>query len=139
MKQPLAVILEQASSIKDHAQKIQFLRNNSSKPMMIVLQYALHPAVKWLLPEGAPPYTPIKNWDDQEAHLFLEARKLYLFIEGGYPGNLTQQRRETMFIEILEGVHAKDAELLCEVKEKRLPYAGLNADIIREAFPGLIP
>lgn len=139
MQQSISSILQQASGKKNRQEKIEFLRQNSSKPLFIVLQYALHPDVKWLLPEGIPPYKPIANWEDQDSHLFQEARKLYLFIEGGYPGVLPQARREQMFVQILEGVHSADAELLCAIKEKKLPFAGLDAEIIREAFPGLIP
>lgn len=139
MKQSISSILKKASEISKRSDKIAFLQQNASKPMFIVLQYARHPDVKWLLPEGTPPYNPIAKWDDQEGHLYIEARKLYFFIKDGYPGNLTQTRREQMFIEILEGVDPKDAELLCAIKEKKLPYEGLDDNILREAFPGLIP
>lgn len=139
MKQPISKMLEQASNLRTKQQKIDFLRQNSSTPLLIILQYALHPVVKWLLPEGEIPYKPTKEWDDQEGHLYHEARKLYLFVEGGFPGKITQAKREELFIQLLESVDSRDATLLVAVKDKKLPYNGLNAEIIREAFPGLIP
>jgi hypothetical protein len=43
-----------------------------------------------------------------------------------------------MFIELLENVAPADAKLLCSIKEKKLPYKGITADIVKEAFPDLI-
>lgn len=139
MKQPLAALLDQASKLRKREDKIAFLRANSSKPMHITLQYALHPGVKWLLPEGEVPFKPAQKWDDQDSHFYLEARKLYLFIEGGYPGKMSQTRREELFIQMLEGIDARDAHLLVAIKDKKLPFEGLDYDIVKEAFPGLLP
>jgi hypothetical protein len=59
-----------------------------------------------------------------------------LFIEGGNP-NLNQIKRESLFISVLENVHPEDAKLLLSMKEKKLPYSGLNSKLILKAFPGL--
>jgi len=75
---------------------------------------------------------------DQHHRLFTEARKLYLFVEGGSP-NLKQLRRETLFVELLETVDPEDAKLLLAIKDKTLPYPGVTLDIVNQAFPGLIP
>lgn len=138
MKKPIAQILEQTSKLpkKD---RVEFLRQNASKPLMIILQYALHPAVKWLLPEGEVPFKPAKAWDDQDSHIYREALKLYYFIEGGFPGHLPAIKRQVMFISILESVHESDARLLIAAKDKKLPYPEITADLIREAFPGILP
>jgi hypothetical protein len=69
--------------------------------------------------------------------LFAEIRRLYLFLKGGNP-NLTKLRRETLFIELLESVHPSDAKILIAIKDKKLPYKGLTAKLVKEAFPGLI-
>jgi hypothetical protein len=39
----------------------------------------------------------------------------------------------------LESVARKDAELLIAVKDKKFPYKGITKEIVKEAFPGLIP
>lgn len=139
MKEPISVLLERVSNLRTKQQKVDELRAYSSTPLMIILQYAFHPSVKWLLPEGKVPYKPTKNWDDQEGHLYHEARKLYLFIEGGYPGNISQAKREELFVQLLESVDPRDAAFLVVIKDKKFPYDGLNAEIVREAFPGLLP
>mgnify|MGYP000237506748 CR=1 FL=1 len=47
--------------------------------------------------------------------------------------------KEALFIELLEAVDPDDAKLLLAIKDKTLPYSGLDTDIINRAFPGLIP
>ena len=63
---------------------------------------------------------------------------MYLFVEGGNP-SLKQLRRESLFVQLLETVSADDAKLLLAIKDKYLPYPGVTPDIIKEAFPGLLP
>jgi hypothetical protein len=70
--------------------------------------------------------------------LYAEVRKLYLFVKGGND-NLKPLRRETLFIQLLESLAPADADLLCAIKDKKMPYKGIDAKIIREAFPGLLP
>jgi hypothetical protein len=69
--------------------------------------------------------------------LYQEQRRLYLFIAGGHP-DLSQLRRETLFIQVLESIPPEEAELLLAVKDKKLPYKGITKEIVQEAFPGLL-
>ena len=82
-----------------------------------------------------PPYKPTELVD-QENVLIREARKLVYFVEG-FHHNLTPTKRELMFIELLEAVAPKDAELLCAIKEKKLPFKGIIAEHVTEALPGI--
>jgi hypothetical protein len=66
-----------------------------------------------------------------------ETRRLYLFLKGGNP-NITKLRREALYIELLESVHPEDAKMLIAAKSKKLPYKGINAKLVKEAFPGLL-
>jgi hypothetical protein len=133
----VAEFLENVSKLKTKAEKVEALRHNDSTVLRMVLQGAFDPNVKWLLPPGNPPYKP-NELTDQE-HMFIrEHRKIPYFIEGFYP-NLKQIKREAMFIEMLESISPKDAAMLCAVKDKKLPFKGINADIVTEAFPDLYP
>ena len=51
--------------------------------------------------------------------------------------NLTQVRKESLFIQMLESVDADDAKLLIQMLAKK-PFAQLTADTINEAFDGII-
>lgn len=135
-KLAISQILENTAALKTNKEKVEYLRQNDNSALRMVLQYAMDNRVKWLLPEGAPPYKPNNNLD-QEGMLYSEARRLYLFIEGGNP-NLTKLKREMLFIDLIQSVHPKDAELLISIKEKKLPYKGITKKLVNEAFPGLV-
>jgi hypothetical protein len=128
--------LEKVGKLRKTQEKIDALKANDSYVLRVILQGAFDPKVKWLLPEGTPPYKP-NELVDQEHILINEVRKILYFIEGFH--ELPQTKREMMFIELLEAVAPKDAELLCAIKEKKLPFNGITSFHVKEAFPGLIP
>ena len=67
-----------------------------------------------------------------------EWTKLYNFIKGGND-SLKSLRRETMFIQILEGLHPLDAEILCLVKDKKLyDKYKITKENVSEAYPDII-
>jgi hypothetical protein len=130
----IAQVLEMTSKQKTKQEKIAFLQANFSATLADVLILGLHPSVKWLLPEGAPPYNK-NDMDNQEFVMFRQVKKLYMFLDGG--GNhLKQLQREKIFVDVLQSLAPADAELLISIKDKKLPY-GLTADLIREALPQL--
>ena len=64
-----------------------------------------------------------------------EYKMFYNFIKGGN-SSLSSLRRETMFINILEGLHPLEAEILILVKDKRLGEKyKITQDVVAEAFP----
>jgi hypothetical protein len=136
MKLGVAEILKKASEITNENERIDWLRKNNSVALESMLRGAYDPKIVWLLPEGIPPYKP-NDLVDQHHRLYTEARKLYLFIEGGNP-NLKQVRREQLFIELLETVDPEDAKLLLSVKEKHIPYPGVSKEVVAKAFPNIL-
>ena len=66
-----------------------------------------------------------------------EWTKFYNFCKGGND-QLKSLRRETMFIQILEGLHPLDAEILCLVKDKALETKyKITKEIVSEAYPDI--
>ena len=66
-----------------------------------------------------------------------EWRRFYNFIKGGND-QLKSLRRETMFIQILEGLHPLDAEILCLVKDKNLESRySISKEVVSEAYPDI--
>lgn len=136
MKLGLAEILKKASEFEKKQDRIDYLYKNDSHALRAILKYAYDPKVKFILPEGAPPYKP-NDLPDLQSVLYSELRKMYLFIEGGNT-NLKPVRREYLFVQFLENLDKADAELILAVKEKKLPYKGITKKFIEEIYPGLL-
>lgn len=136
MKLGLAEILKKASEFEKKQDRIDYLYKNDSHALRAILKYAYDPKVKFLLPEGAPPYKP-NDLPDLQSVLYSELRKLYLFIEGGND-NLKPVRREYLFVQLLENLDKQDAELIVAVKDKKIPYKGITKKFVEELYPGLL-
>lgn len=136
MKKSLFEYISDISLLPTTKEKVQaFQTSPHYGALKIVFEYMLAKNIKWLLPEGDPPYKPCQ-YVDLEGQLLPELRKLYLFVEGGNP-NLSTLRRESIFIQLLESIDPDDAKLLLAIKDRKLPFKGLNKKIIQQAFPDL--
>lgn len=134
---PIAIyeILENTSKKKTEKEKIKYLQEHADNAtLQTILVGAFFPGVEWDLPPGAPPYTPCDPVN-AESFLYTQAKRFYIFAKGG--SNLNNLRREALFIETLESVHPKDAEVIIAMKDKTLPY-GITPDLVNKAFPGLL-
>ena len=129
-------IFTKINNAKDKPQKIAVLKQFDNQAMRQLLKAAFDPKIKFDLPEGNPPY--IKNEapaGTEHTSLASEARKLYHFVVGGN-NQITKLKKETMFIQMLEGLHGDDAEVLMAIKNKTLNnvYKGLTANLVKETF-----
>lgn len=131
----MAEFLEKVGKLKRTQEKVDMLRANDTFALRTILQAAYDPSVKFLLPEGAPPYKP-NDLVDQEMVLHKEASHIRYFVEG-FHANLPQNKREMMFVQFLERLAPADAELLCNVKDKK-PIKGITIGHVKDALPGLI-
>ena len=135
----IPTIFEDIAKAKSITERKKILLEHGSNPLKELLKYAFHPDIKFLLPEGAPPYKTVGSPDEYNpTYLYPNIRKLYLFVEGGNEG-LTTLRREQLFVQLLEELHPKEAEVLIQVKDKKLKYRGLTYKLVKETFPDLIP
>lgn len=132
----VAEFLEKVGKLKRTQEKVDALKANDSLVLRIVLQAGYDPNVQWALPEGTPPYKP-NELVDQEHILIKDCEKLRYFIKG-FHDNLPPLKRETMFVEFLERLAPKDAEMICLFKDKK-PMKGITLQHVTEALPGLIP
>ena len=112
-------VLQKVSNAKTKAQKIKLLQQYNSPALRSILDHGAHDSVVSMLPEGEVPY---EKDDVPEEILWLklvhEYRKLYLFFKGG--ANISQNRREMLFIQLLEGLHQGEAEVLTLMKDKQI-------------------
>jgi len=139
IKKTFHEIFTEVGNATKKADKIRILHENSSKELKAVLGYTYDPNVEWLLPEGDPSYKPLEKSLDQEYGLAQESRKFYLFVKGITPAqrNLTQAKRESLYIGMLESIDPDDAKVLLAMRTRKLPYKGLTQKLVAEAFPGI--
>ena len=134
-RKAISWILDFTSKLPNDEEKVKCLKANENSALLTVLKFCYDPNIKWALPEGEPPYKPCE-YPNVDNMLYSEARRLYLFVEGGNP-NLKPLKRESMFIDLLQSITPDDAKLLLSIKDKKLPYPGLNSKIVLKAFPNL--
>ena len=135
-KELISEIFTKINNAKDKPKKIEVLRQYDTPGMRMILKGAFDPKIVWELPEGTPPY--IENEapaGTEHTYLEVEARRLYNFAKGGN-NTINKIRKETLFIQMLEGLHASEAKVLIDVKNKSLnkTYKGLTSDMVKEAF-----
>jgi len=157
-------VLDAASKQRTKAKKVEVLQKYKHPSLITIFVWNFDDSIISLLPEGEVPYAT--NLDDQNATGSLSGRindavgkmqemgssslgsqdqgkasirreytKFYNFCKGGNP-SLSSLRRETMFINILEGLHPLEAELLCLVKDKKLQEKyKITKEIVSTAYP----
>ena len=133
-------VFEACSKQKTKAKKIEVLKTYAHDSVMAVLIWNFDETIVSLLPEGEVPYgntrednsvtgslsdkindavgmmresgsSSLGSQDQGKASIRAEYTKFYNFLKGGNSG-LSSLRRETMFINILEGLHPLEAEIL---------------------------
>ena len=139
MARSIPLIFEEVAASNSIESRKKVLLENESNPLKEILKYAFHPDIKFALPPGKPPYKTIGSPDEYNpTYLYPNIRKFYLYIEGGHDG-LTQLRREQLFIQMLESLHPKEADLVIQIKDKKLNYRGLTYKLVKTTFPEILP
>ena len=155
-------ILDLVSKQKSNAKKVQVLTTYEHDALKSVLKWNFDPGLVSLLPPGEVPYA---EPEEQTAYagslsenlrreaaggqsatgqdldgrgrtsLRREWKNLYHYIKGGND-TLTQTRREMMFINLLRGLHPREAELLCLVKDKDLESQyKITWGVVKQSYP----
>ena len=141
-------VFDAASKQRTKAKKIEVLQTYAHDSIMALLIWNFDESVISILPEGEVPYgntrednsvtgtlsdkindavgkmsemgsNSLGSQDQGKASIRKEYTKFYNFLKGGND-SLSNLRRETMFINILEGLHPLEAEILILVKDKKL-------------------
>ena len=133
----MSEIATKVNNAKDKPRKLKVLKDNDTAPLRQVLKAAFDPNIEFILPKGNDvPYT-VNDAPIGTDHTLLsqEAKRLYLFIKGA-DNTITQNKRETLFIQMLEGLSAEEARFLITVVNKRVnnEYKGFTANLVKEAF-----
>ena len=166
---PLAFeVLDLVSKQRTKAKKIEVLKTYEDISLKIILIWNFDESVQSVLPPGDVPYSGYDDQNtysgtlstkiteevrrmhdtgsfslgasDKQGHTTIrrEARNFYRFVKGGQD-SLSNLRRETMFINVLTGLHPLEAEILVLVKDGKLEERyNISKDVVSEAFPDII-
>jgi len=123
------------SKQRTKAKKIEVLKQYETEALKAILIWNFDETVVSMLPEGEVPFekndVPVGT---DHTSLRKEWRNLYHFVKGGND-SLSKTRRESMFIQILEGLHPSESEILCLVKDKELESKyKLNKSVVESAY-----
>ena len=159
-------VLDAASKQRSKANKVKVLQKYSHPSLKAVMIWNFDESVISLLPPGEVPYatnledetatgtlsekindavskmselrtTSLGANDQGKASIRKEFTKFYNFIKGGNDG-LSSLRRETMFINVLQGLHPLEAEILILVKDKDLETKyKISKDVVSQAYPDI--
>tara|TARA_R100000149_G_C5828080_1_gene104700 strand:- start:258 stop:689 length:432 start_codon:yes stop_codon:yes gene_type:complete len=137
MKLLMHEVLQKVSNAKTKAQKVKLLEQYNTPALRAILIANFDESVISMLPDGEVPYKKNEAPEGTEHTLLAqEYRKLYLFFKGG--ANISQTRRETLFIQLLEGLHKGEAEVLCLVKDKKIGKRWkITRQCVEQAFPSI--
>ena len=130
-------IATKINNAKDKPRKLKVLKDHDSVALRQVLKGAFDPKIEWLLPKGED--IPFNKNDapigTEHTMLQQEAKRLYLFTKGG-DNTISQNKRETLFIQMLEGLSGDEADFLITVVNKKVnnKYKGFTANLVKEAF-----
>ena len=151
------------SKQRSNAKKVEALQKFEHDSLKAIFIWNFDDSVISLLPPGEVPYSSLKDEQNtsgtlttninqqantmrfndttnaNQGHTTLrrEWTKLYNFIKGGND-SLNGLRRETMFIQILQGLHPLDAEILCLTKDKKLQTKyRISRENVEQAYPDI--
>jgi hypothetical protein len=131
--------LRKVSNAKTKQEKVSLLRKHNTTALRQLLIINFDESIVSLMPEGEVPYTPNDApLGTDHTRLESEYRGLYRFFKGGQD-NLPSLKRESMFVQLLEGLCADEAELLVLVKDGRLndSYKRITKAVVSEAYPNI--
>ena len=125
---------------KDKKGKIELLSQYKRDDVKALLIWNFDKEIKSALPEGEVPYKKNEAPINSGGHTRLvhEWRTLYNYIRGGND-KLSQMKRETMFVQLLEGLHESEAELIMLVKDKQLQSKyRITRAVVEDVFKDIV-
>ena len=158
-------VLDLASQQKSSAKTVEALKQYEHDCVKMIMVWNFDSSVISLLPEGEVPYGETQNQTVYKGSLSenlareaaggesatgqdldgrgrtslrREYQNLYHYVKGGND-TLTTTRREMMFINLLQGLHPREAEVIVLTKDKKLgDKYKITLDQVKEAYPDIV-
>ena len=168
-KNPLAFeVFDLVSRSRSKAKKVEVLKKYDDQSLRRILVWNFDTSIQSILPEGAVPYVGYNEQNtysgtlttkisheirtmhetgnfslgvsDQQGHTTIrrESKNFYHFVRGGND-SMSNIRRETMFINILQGLHPLEAEIVVLAKDGKISDKyNITKEIVSQAYPNII-
>jgi len=161
-------ILDLVSRQRSKSKKVEVLKKYDEPSLRRVLIWNFDESIKSAVPEGEVPYVGYDEQNtysgtlstklteeirsmhetgsfslgvsDQQGHTTIrrESNNFYHFVRGGND-RMSNIRRETMFINILQGLHPLEAEIVCLVKDGNLSDVyKITREVVEQAYPNIV-
>jgi len=160
-------VLDLVSRQRSKAKKIEVLKKYEDLSLKAILIWNFDESIESVLPSGDVPYEGYDDQNtysgtlttkltheirkmheqgdfslgasDRNGHTTIrrEWKHFYHFLKGGNP-QLNNIRRESMFINILEGLHPLEAEIVTLCKDKKLGEVyKITKEVVAESYPDI--
>ena len=161
-------VLDLVSKQKSKAKKVEVLRKYDEFHLRTIFLWNFDTVIQSVLPDGDVPYQSYDDQNTYSGTLSTkmkediramhetgsfsmgvsdtqgrttirrEVKNFYHFVKGGNDG-MNNMRRESMFINILQGLHPLEAEIIVLVKDKKLSDKyKITREIVEEAYPDIV-
>ena len=161
-------ILDLVSRQRSKSKKVEVLKKYDELPLRRILIWNFDESIKSAVPEGEVPYVGYDDQNtysgtlstklthevrsmhesgsfslgvsDQQGHTTIrrESKNFYHFVRGGND-TMNAIRRETMFINILQGLHPLEAEIICLIKDGNLSDVyKITREVVEQAYPNIV-
>jgi hypothetical protein len=159
-------VLNLTSKQRSNVKKVEVLKKYDHPSLKALFIWNFDETITSVLPEGEVPYAAtseqnsfsgtlsekiddavskmsemgsnsLGSQDQGKSSIRKEYQKFYNFVKGGND-SLSSLRRESMFINLLQGLHPLEAEILILVKDKKLDTKyKITKEIVAEAYPDI--
>lgn len=118
---------------KDKKTAKQFLINNAKPTVKLLLKYLLDKNVKFYRTE-CPKFTPDDSMREAPISILEQELKRFYIFDANYT-NCTVQRKDQLLVQILEMLNQEEAELVCNLLQRKNPYKKITKNFVLEVFP----
>ena len=130
--------LDKVTKAKSRKDKVSILQKEQSNALRDVLRGTFDNVIQWNLPTGTVPYNPSSE-ESPPTTLLREHMKFKYFVKGLMESErLSSVKREKLFLDMVETVHPRDAELIVTMINKQPPMKGITKKLVTEACPDLL-
>ena len=118
---------------KDKKTAKQFLINNAKPTVKLLLKYLLDKNVNFYR-NDCPKFTPDDSLREAPISILEQELKRFYIFDANYT-NCTVQRKDQLLVQILEMLNQEEAELVCNLLQRKNPYKKITKNFVLEVFP----